>query len=90
MGKKQTDDLDDFGGLCSFSEKRLRYYGADALAWLPGQARDAEHPASLDFELRRDSPVIDRGSAEHAPATDLRGRPRPAGAGVDPGAFESR
>jgi hypothetical protein len=32
------DELDELGGLCSFSVPRQLYYAADALAWLPSEA----------------------------------------------------
>jgi hypothetical protein len=41
-----------------------------------------------DFRLRPGSPAIDRGSARDAPADDFAGTARPAGAGIDIGAFE--
>ncbi len=40
------------------------------------------------FDLQRGSPAADRARAPWAPFTDLRGRPRPAGAGADIGAYE--
>jgi len=44
--------------------------------------------AAGDLTLLADSPCIDAGTPEGAPDTDLRGLPRPLGAGVDLGAFE--
>ncbi|MBI4559218.1 MAG: right-handed parallel beta-helix repeat-containing protein [Candidatus Hydrogenedentes bacterium] len=41
-----------------------------------------------DFRLQAGSPAIDTGTLEGAPATDIRGVPRPQGAGVDMGAYE--
>jgi parallel beta-helix repeat protein len=35
------------------------------------------------------SPAIDSGTSNHAPATDLNGTPRPLGGGVDRGAYET-
>ncbi|HYA42478.1 MAG TPA: right-handed parallel beta-helix repeat-containing protein [Syntrophobacteraceae bacterium] len=46
------------------------------------------NPADADFDLRSDSPAIDKGSSVDAPPTDIRGVPRPQGAGVDIGAYE--
>jgi len=46
-------------------------------------------PGSFDFRLRSDSPAIDAGVADRAPPLDFRGMPRPQGAGVDIGAYES-
>jgi predicted outer membrane repeat protein len=44
--------------------------------------------AGGSVQLRVDSPCLDTGTATGAPATDLLGRARPAGAGVDMGAYE--
>jgi hypothetical protein len=41
-----------------------------------------------DFHLQASSPLIDRGAAFNAPATDLDGNSRPCGAGFDLGAYE--
>ena len=45
-------------------------------------------PRTGDVRLRAGSPGIDAGTATNAPATDLLGRVRPQGAGVDMGAYE--
>jgi len=56
------DELDELGGICTFTRSRLLYYAADALAGLPGQARTAEdyarqavaayaHPAAADWSF---------------------------------------
>jgi hypothetical protein len=34
----QGDELDELGGLCTFSRPRQLYYSADALTWLPTEA----------------------------------------------------
>ncbi len=36
------DSLDKFGGICTFSRPRTLYYAADALAWLPDEAGEAQ------------------------------------------------
>jgi hypothetical protein len=36
------DELDELGGICTFSRPRQLYYTADALAWLPAQAGQAQ------------------------------------------------
>jgi hypothetical protein len=43
----RPDELDELGGLATFSRPRQLYYSADALAWLPNQAEAAER-YSLD------------------------------------------
>jgi CSLREA domain-containing protein len=43
---------------------------------------------TLTAALRPGSPAVDAGSALYCPPTDQRGRPRPAGAGCDLGAYE--
>ncbi len=42
-----------------------------------------------DLRLRSGSPCIDTGTASGAPLTDIEGRTRPDGAGVDMGAYEA-
>jgi len=42
-----------------------------------------------DYHVRTGSPAIDHGTASGAPAADLAGRLRPAGGGVDVGAYEA-
>lgn len=44
--------------------------------------------ASTNLQLMADSPCIDAGTFENAPATDILGRSRPAGMGIDMGAYE--
>jgi len=41
-----------------------------------------------DYHLAAGSPAIDKGTSSYAPATDLEGKSRPAGAGYDIGAYE--
>ena len=38
----QPDEVDELGGICTFSRARQLYYAADALAWLPSEAEAAE------------------------------------------------
>jgi hypothetical protein len=43
-----------------------------------------------DYHLRADSQAKDRGALANAPSTDLEGKPRPYGSGIDIGAYEWR
>ena len=45
-------------------------------------------PVNHDLRLQSGSPAIDTGTTIDAPSTDIRGLPRPVGAGVDMGAYE--
>jgi hypothetical protein len=40
------DELDELGGICKFSRARQLYYTADALAWLPAEAGQAQDYAT--------------------------------------------
>ncbi len=42
-----------------------------------------------DYRLALDSPAIDRGTSELAPSTDIEGKLRPQGKGVDIGPYEA-
>ncbi len=46
------------------------------------------NPWAGDFRLRSDSPGIDVGTQTGAPASDILGRTRPEGVGIDMGAYE--
>jgi parallel beta-helix repeat protein len=46
------------------------------------------NPSADDYHLKSMSPAVDRGTQTQAPPTDLEGLTRPAGAGIDIGAFE--
>ncbi|WP_245922775.1 XRE family transcriptional regulator [Paractinoplanes atraurantiacus] len=37
----RPDDMDELGGICTFTRPRTLYYAADALAWLPNEADNA-------------------------------------------------
>lgn len=53
--RSRPDDLDELGGICSFSRTRALYYAADALAWLPAEAEAAERYSTLAVEAYRDT-----------------------------------
>ncbi|MFW6355188.1 MAG: choice-of-anchor Q domain-containing protein [Spirochaetota bacterium] len=46
-------------------------------------------PAAGDYSLAEDSPARDAGISEEAAFFDILGRPRPRGAGIDLGAYET-
>ncbi len=68
----EADDIDELGGLCTFSMARQLYYAADALTWLPAQAAAAEDYASAAVDAYTDTsaPHWDYSSAAGA-ATNL-------------------
>jgi tetratricopeptide (TPR) repeat protein len=48
------DDLDNVGGVCTFSRARQLYYSADALAWLPSEADAAADYSAQAIEAYSD------------------------------------
>ncbi len=61
--------------------------GQDAHSFVATPAQLFENWNAGDYRLRSGSPAINQGTATNAPAVDIDGTPRPAGA-VDIGAFE--
>jgi hypothetical protein len=55
---------------------------------LVGTASQLFVNSTSDFHLKSAAPAINAGTSLHAPAFDLDGRPRPAGAAFDIGAYE--
>ena len=49
------DELDELGGICTFSRRRQLYYTADALAWLPAEAGQAEDYATQAVTAYQDT-----------------------------------
>jgi hypothetical protein len=45
-------------------------------------------PDGGDIRIRLNSPAMDRGTSENAPADDFLGADRPVGSGFDMGAYE--
>lgn len=59
-------------------------YGRDSVVGDPKFV----NPSMADFRLKKDSPVVDKGSSIDAPDNDFDGNPRPQGEGYDVGAHE--
>jgi hypothetical protein len=54
-GVVHPDELDELGGLATFSRPRQLYYAADALAWLPTRAGPAEDYSAQAVDAYADS-----------------------------------
>lgn len=67
------DELDEFGGICTFSRPRRLYYEADALAWLTDvESARAEAVAQSALDAYQAAPEHERGFGDEAgAATDL-------------------
>ncbi|OLL89558.1 MULTISPECIES: XRE family transcriptional regulator [unclassified Pseudonocardia] len=67
----RPDDLDELGGLATFTRSRQLYYAADAWAWLPGGS-EAESWSSQAVEAYRNTSAPDWAFGDAAGAsTDL-------------------
>lgn len=75
------------GGDTVISLAAWQALGYDPSSLVAAPAANFVAPGS-DFHLLPTSPAVDAGTSANAPATDLDGAPRPAGAGVDIGAYE--
>ena len=63
----QHDELDDLGGLCTFSRPRQLYYAADALAWCgPDRAEQAELLALEALDAYEQAPATVRAFGDEA------------------------
>lgn len=51
----QGDELDELGGICTFSRARQLYYSADALAWLPSESASAQEYAGQAITAYEDT-----------------------------------
>jgi hypothetical protein len=68
----RPDEVDELGGLCTFSLTREKYYVADALAWLPDDARAAEEYAGAAVSAYADTTAEGWAFSDSAGAsTDL-------------------
>ncbi|BBH71155.1 hypothetical protein ACTI_78400 [Actinoplanes sp. OR16] len=50
----EPDEMDELGGICTFNQPRTLYYAADALAWLPEEASEAQALAARAVEAYSD------------------------------------
>jgi hypothetical protein len=63
----ESDELDDLGGLCSFSRPRQLYYSAEALAWCgEDQSAEAERIALEALEAYEAAPLSVRAFGDEA------------------------
>jgi hypothetical protein len=63
----QLDELDELGGLCTFSRPRQLYYAADALAWGGGpEAVHTERIAIEALDAYEVAPDVDRAFGDEA------------------------
>ncbi|RLK60566.1 XRE family transcriptional regulator [Actinokineospora cianjurensis] len=60
------DELDDLGGLCTFTRARQLYYAADALAWSAAEADQAEARAVAAVDAYAVVPEAARAFGDHA------------------------
>lgn len=60
------DDLDDLGGIMTFTRPRQLYYAADTRVWLPGSERDAEQAATEAVTAFQDAAAADRSFSDEA------------------------
>lgn len=69
----KLDELDEFGGICTFSRPRQLYYVADALAWVcDEQAQEGERAALAAVSAYDVAPAHERAFGDEAGArTDL-------------------
>lgn len=66
------DDLDQYGGILTFTRPRQLYYAADAMVWLPSDAVDAEAAADLALGAYEEAPSVIRSFSDEAGTrTDL-------------------
>ena len=63
------DELDEFGGLCTFPHRRQLYFAADALSWVAEQhAEQAEAAATTAVSAYEAAAAAERGWGEEAGA----------------------
>jgi hypothetical protein len=85
------DELDEIGGICTFTRPRQLYYAADALSWLPSEAEAAEGYSGQAVDAYADPSAADwafgdsaGSSADLAVARIYRGELDGAAAAIAP------
>ena len=58
-GTSDGDELDEMGGIATFTRSRQLYYAADALSWLPGQGEAAESYSAQAVDAYADESASD-------------------------------
>jgi hypothetical protein len=51
----RPDEVDELGGVCTFSRPRQLYYAAEAFSWLPSEAEEGERYAAQAVEAYADT-----------------------------------
>lgn len=64
----EPDELDELGGICTFTRPRTLYYAADALAWLPDEVSSADGYASRALSAYSDPSASDWAFSDQAGA----------------------
>lgn len=60
------DELDELGGICTFTRPRQLFYIADALAWIPSQAPQAQDYAARAIDAYTDTSTPEWSFADAA------------------------
>ncbi|APW59888.1 DUF4082 domain-containing protein [Paludisphaera borealis] len=79
-----VNDGDSFLSLAAWQSQ----YKQDVHSFLLDPAKAFVNTTLNDYHPSATSPLIDVGTSQKAPTTDLDGKPRPSGKGVDIGAYE--
>lgn len=64
----ERDELDELGGICTFTRPRTLYYAADALVWLPDQSTETDDYASRAVLAYNDPTAPDWAFSDQAGA----------------------
>lgn len=62
----EPDQLDELGGICTFTQARTLYYAADALAWLPDQGAATDDYANQAVLAYSDAAASDWAFSDQA------------------------